>query len=282
MSMKVYKPGWRFDSRKRRWNLRRRRLLVLGVLLPLILLLLYLILPLWTTRVVLLGSDARASEASRADTIMITAVGRNSGMLSVPRDTLTKIPGHGKDKINSAFAYGGPDLMVETLDNFTNVRINKYAVIKFNGVEDVVNAMGGVKINVKRPIDLGIEGRVFHIHPGVQTLRGGQALAYVRYRGGPMADIGRIKRQHIMLDELKSQVFSLKNLPRLPAITRAVLNNVDTNMNLLELTRFAVQMKLFGGTEIKTYPGTPKYIGGIAYWVPDTKAGQKVIDESID
>jgi LCP family protein required for cell wall assembly len=280
--MKVYKAGWRFDLRKRRWKLRLWWLLILGILVPLILLLLYLVLPFWTTRAVLLGSDARADEPSRADTIMIAAVGRDSGMLSVPRDTLTKIPGHGKDKINAAFAYGGPDLMVDTLEKFTDLRINKYAVVEFNGVEDVVNAMGGVRINVKQPIDLGIEGRVFHIDPGVQMLRGGQALAYVRYRGGPKADIGRINRQQRMLDALKSQAFSLKKLPRLPAVTKAVLDNVDTNMNPLEAARFAVQMKLFGNSDIQTYPGTPQYIGGISYWVPDTKEGQKVIDRTIN
>lgn len=280
--MKVYRTGRRFDDRKRRWKLRFRRLLILGILLPLILLLLYLVLPFWTTRAVLLGSDARADEASRADTILIAAVGRDSGMLSVPRDTLAEIPGHGKDKINSAYAYGGTDLMVDTLEEFTDLRIGNYAVIEFDGVEDVVNAMGGVEIDVKQPIDLGIEGRVFHIDPGVQTLRGGQALAYVRYRGGPQADIGRIGRQQRMLNELKSQAFSLKKLPRLPAVTMAVLDNTDTNMNPLEAARFAVQMKLFGNSEIETYPGTPQYIEGISYWVPDTKEGQKVMDETIN
>lgn len=280
--MRVYRSGRRSGGGKHRRKFRFRRLLVFGVLLPILLLLVYLFMPFWQTRTVLLGSDARASEAARSDTILVASAGWGSGMVSVPRDTLADIPGVGKDKVNAAFASGGPDLMVETLEGFTDLPINNYAVLEFDGVEDVVNALGGIEIDVNQPIDLGIEGRTFHIDPGEQTLRGGQALAYVRYRGGPQADIGRINRQQIFLAELKSQAVSPTNLHRLPAVVVAGFRNVETNMGPLELFRFAFWYQISGTPQVETYPGTPQYIEGISYWVPDDKAGEKVVEDTLN
>ena len=270
----------RFKSRKIRWKYRFRRLAVFLVVLPVLLLFLYMFVP-WTQRVVLLGSDQRTTEASRSDTIMIAAEGDASGVLSVPRDSRVKIPGHGKDKINSAYAYGGPDLTVTTLEDFTGLHINNYIVIKFHAVEDIVNALGGVTIDVKEPIDLGIEGRVFKIKPGRQVLSGGQALAYVRWRGDPKADIGRIGRQQQFMATLRHEVLSPGNWTKLPAVIQAVLKNTDTNMNTLEVARFMMWMEISGKSEVKTYPGVGKYIDGVSYWIPDKKAGDKMIEETM-
>ncbi|HET9928262.1 MAG TPA: LCP family protein, partial [Rubrobacter sp.] len=115
VGMKVYRAGRRSPDDKRRGGVIRPLLLTLLVIIALVLV--YLILPFGGQRVVLLGSDARAGEASRSDTIVVTKAG--SGMLAVPRDTLVDIPGVGEDKINAAFASGGPELTVETLENLT-------------------------------------------------------------------------------------------------------------------------------------------------------------------
>ena len=98
-----------------------------------VLLLLYLFLPFGTGRAVLLGSDARAGEASRSDTIMVAGTG---GLLAVPRDTLVEVPGVGQDKINAAFAIGGPELAVKTLEGLTELPIGNYVVLNFGGVEE--------------------------------------------------------------------------------------------------------------------------------------------------
>src|SRR3712207_4668010 len=153
----------------------------------------YLFLPFGAQRVVLLGSDARAGEASRSDTIVVAKDGE--GMLAVPRDTLVEIPGVGEDKINAALATGGPELTVKTLEHLTGLPINNYVVVHFDGVEEIVNALGGVTLEVEQPIEVGIEGRRVFIPTGTQTLNGIEALAYVRFRGTPTADIGRIGRQ---------------------------------------------------------------------------------------
>jgi LCP family protein required for cell wall assembly len=277
--MKVYKRGRRTDRKGGRQG-RVLRAFFLILLVLFVLMLAYLFLPFGAQRVVLLGSDARAGEASRSDTIVVAKAGE--GMLAVPRDTLVEIPGHGEDKINAAFATGGPELTVKTLENLTGLPINNYVVVHFDGVEDIVNALGGVTLEVEQPIEVGIEGRRVFIPAGTQTLNGIEALAYVRFRDTPTADIGRVGRQQGFLRELAKEATSPAKLPRLPATARAVWRNIDTNMNPLEATRFAIRMRLLGATEAEIYPGTPQYIGGISYWVPDRKAGEQLIEETIE
>jgi LCP family protein required for cell wall assembly len=279
MTMRVYKAG-EVASRARR----RRR----GILHPLLLVMLalfvlglaYLLLPFGGQRAVLLGSDARAGEASRSDTIVVAKAG--GGMLAVPRDTLVEIPGLGEDKVNAAFAFGGPELTVKTLENLTGLPLSNYVVVHFDGVEDIVNALDGITLEIEQPIEVGIEGRRVYIPAGTHTLDGTEALAYVRYRGGPTADIGRIGRQQKFLQALAREATSPAKLPRLLATARAVWRNIETNMNPLEAARFALRMRLSGGVEAEIYPGTPQYIGGISYWVPDKEAGQQLVEQTIE
>ena len=254
--------------------------MLLILLLLFVLLLVYLFVPFGGQRAVLLGSDARAGEASRSDTIVVTKAG--GGMLAVPRDTLVDIPGVGEDKINAAFASGGPDLTVETLENLTGLRLGDYVVVHFGGVEEIVDALGGITLKVDKPIRVGIDGRRVYIPAGTQELDGLQALAYVRYRGGPTADIGRIGRQQKFLRELARESTSPAKLPRLPATARATWRNIDTNMNPLEAARFAIRTRLSGIEGAELYPGTPRYIDGISYWVPDKQAGDQVVSETIE
>jgi LCP family protein required for cell wall assembly len=276
--MEVYKAGRGPGSdKRRRGGLLRTVLLVL--LLLLIAVLAYLLLPFGGQRVALLGSDASADGVSRSDTIVVARAG--GGMVAVPRDTLVEIPGVGEDKVNVAFAAGGPELTVETLENLTGLPIDNYVVVHFDGVEDIVNAMGGITLEVEEPIEVGIGGRPVSIPAGTQTLDGFEALAYVRYRGTPTADIGRIGRQQRFLQELAREATSPAKLPRLPATALAVWRNIETNMNPLQAARFAIQMRLAGGVEAEVYPGTPQYIGGISYWVPDRQAGAQVVEQTI-
>ncbi|QIN84782.1 hypothetical protein GBA63_20630 [Rubrobacter tropicus] len=277
MGMKVFKAG-RPAGEKRRGGL--LKLAVLFLLLLFLLLLAYLFLPFGTQRAVLLGSDASAGGASRSDTIVLTKAG--GGMLAVPRDTLVDIPGVGEDKINAAFATGGPDLTVETVENLTGVPVDDYVVVNFGGVKDIVDAMGGITLEVNEPIEVGIEGRRVSIPAGTRELDGFEALAYVRYRGGPTADIGRIGRQQKFLQQLARESTSPANLPRLPATARATWRNIDTNMNPLQAARFGIRTRLSGIEEAELYPGAPQYIEGISYWVPDKQAGDEVVARTVE
>jgi LCP family protein required for cell wall assembly len=256
------------------------RLFSMVVLLTLLAGLAYLVLPVGSQRAVLLGSDARAEEPSRSDTIVVAEAG--GGLLAVPRDTLVEIPGVGQDKINAALAYGGPDLTVEALEDLTGVRIGNYVVLDFGGVEEIVDALGGVTLDVEEPIAYQLGGRYVSLPAGEQTLDGFEALAYVRYRGTPSADIGRIGNQQKFLDALVREAASPSKLTYLPRTARAVLNNTETNTNPLEAIRFALQTWLWSeGEPAELYPGSPQYIDGISYWVPDKDAGQQVVEATI-
>jgi LCP family protein required for cell wall assembly len=268
----------KFYGSERRGGLLRSVFLVLLALF--VLLLLYLFLPFGTGRAVILGSDARAGEASRSDTIMVAGTG---GLLAVPRDTLVEVPGVGQDKINAAFAIGGPGLAVETLEGFTELPIGKYVVLDFGGVEEIVNALGGITVNVEEPIETEQDGEFYSIPAGTQELTGDEALAYVRYRGGPTADIGRIGRQQRFLAALAGEVASPGNLPRMPGTARAIWRNVETNMGPFEAARFAIQLAVLGGaSNSELYPGAPQYINDVSYWVPDTVAGQRIVQQTIE
>ena len=270
-----------YKRRRKRGGLLRLLFIVLAVVF--VLCLLYVVSPVPTQRAVLLGSDARADEASRSDTIMVAAAGWSDGVLAVPRDTLVEVPGVGQDKINAAFAYGGADLTVETLEDFLGLGVGGYIVIDFGGVEEIVGSLGGITLNVEQPIETEIDGQYFSVPQGRQTLNAEQALAYVRYRGGPSADIGRVGRQLGFVSALAREMASPRNLPRLPETLLAIRDSIDTNLNPLQMARFAVQLGLLGGdvpTEI--YPGTPQYINDISYWVPDSAAGEKAVEETID
>lgn len=229
-------------------------------------------------------AEASQGTPSRADTILVAKAGK--GALSVPRDTLVKIPGHGEDKINAAYAYGGPELTVETLEDLTDLSISNYIVVDFSGVEDIVDALGGVELEVEEPISVGLDGRNVKIPAGWRNLDGLQALAYVRYRGGPTADIGRIAHQQKFLSAMIREATSPSKVLRWPATFGAIRDNTKTNMNPFEVSRFAVRTGVLtgllgGSAEVETYPGTPQYIGGIAYWVPERDSAAPLIEDTI-
>lgn len=254
---------------------------VLGVVFVLVLAaILVAYLSLGSQRTVLLGSDARGAEVSRADTIVVAKAG--GGLLAVPRDTLVEIPGVGEDKINAAFAYGGPELTVETLENLTGLSIGNYVVVYFDGVEEIVDALDGITLEVEEPVAYTLEGRYVEIPAGRQELDGFEALAYVRYRGDPTADIGRVGRQQGFILAVAREATSPTKLPRLPATARAIWKNIDTNMNPVEAALFAARMRFSPGAEAEIYPGEPQYIDGVSYWVPYRESGAEVVARTVE
>lgn len=274
MGTRVYK------RRRRRSGL--LRLVLVGLALLFVVCLLYLVSPVPTQRAVLLGSDARADEASRSDTILVAAAGWEDGVLAVPRDTRVEVPGVGLDKVNAAFAYGGADLAVETLEDFLGLGIGGYIVIDFSGVEEIVGSLGGITVSVEQPIETQINGRYLFIPQGRQSLGAEEALAYVRYRGGPSADIGRVGRQLEFVSALARETFAPRNLPQLPRTLLAIRRSVETNLNPLQMARLAVQFGFSGEVPREIYPGTPQYISGVSYWIPDPSAGEAAVEETID
>ena len=143
------------------------------------------------------GSDA----GQRTDSIILVHVPSGDGpraLISIPRDSFLPIPGHGENKVNASFALGGPELLVETLEQRTGLRIDGYAEIGFAGFAGVVDSLGGVEICVPFPMD---DPRAnINLAEGCQVLDGPNALGYVRARySDPRGDLGRAERQRQFL-----------------------------------------------------------------------------------
>ncbi|MFC7376331.1 LCP family protein [Brachybacterium sp. GCM10030267] len=169
------------------------------------------------TTYLIAGSDRRGGDAvgddgtegARTDTIMLLhkAPGGNSYLVSLPRDTLVDIPGHGGYKLNAAFAFGGASLLVETVEEFTGLTIDHYVEIGFDGVSGMVDAVGHVNLCIDQDVEDEKSG--LSMTEGCHDVGGEQALAFVRARYfDPTADIGRQQRQQQFVGALMDRATS--------------------------------------------------------------------------
>jgi LCP family protein required for cell wall assembly len=137
----------------------------------------------------------------RTDSIILVHVPASGGkpaLISLPRDSYVPIPGHGSNKINAAFAFGGPNLLVQTVEQVTDLHIDGYVEIGFAGFASVVDSVGGVNICV--PFRMNDKKAGINLKKGCQVLDGPNALGYVRARySDPRGDIGRAERQRQFL-----------------------------------------------------------------------------------
>ena len=144
------------------------------------------------------GTDASTGVdpgSSRSDVLMLARMNpdrTSAAVVSIPRDSWVDIPGHGSNKINAAYAIGGPPLLIETVENLTDIRIDHFAVIDFEGFRSMVDAVGGIDVGIDAPTSH--EGVTFRA--GINHLDGFEALAYVRQRDGLAGgDLDRAQRQ---------------------------------------------------------------------------------------
>lgn len=226
--------------------------------------------------ILVLGRDTRdiESDPGRADTIMVIHL--NPGekrvvVLSIPRDTLVDIPGYGKDKINAAYAYGGEELMIKTVSNFLDARINHYVTLDFDGFIKLVDEMGGVDIVVDRPLIDPKTGANFSA--GKHHLTGEQALAFTRSRSTELGDIGRIQRQQYVLSELINQKLNASYLSRIPYYFNILVENTRTDLDMLTIFSYSKTVLSFGRENITSaiIPSHPEWIdnGTKSVQIPD-------------
>ena len=209
--------------------------------------------PPWTgserLNVLLLGVDKRDDEdgsPENTDTMIVLSLdplNRTASMLSIPRDTLVTIPGHGQDKINAAYAYGGPELAERSVEQVLGIRLNSYALVDFTAFTRIVDAVGGVLVDVKRPIrdesyptaDYGI--RRLNIFAGPTLMHGEVALEYARSRHDSN-DFSRSRRQQQVLAAIRARLGQNGMLARVPTLMGDVGRLVQTNFdpgNILSL-----------------------------------------------
>ncbi len=222
--------------------------------------------------VLLVGADKREGEnVYRTDTIMIAFIdweNNNINLLSVPRDSYVQLPGYStKTKINEAYFYGGISLLKSTIEYTLGIAVEKYVEIDFNGFIELIDAIGGVEIDV--PVNMYKSSENIAIDAGLQTLDGVDALGFVRFRDLPMGDIDRIANQQMFIQEL-AQKFTdptiILKVPQLANIAWEYVNTDYTLSEILEVSNSLLQMDL---NTINTYslPGAGMWIGQGNYWM---------------
>lgn len=221
--------------------------------------------------VLLLGCDMRDGEKSgRSDTIMLAFINLEEGavnLLSIPRDTRVELAeGKGTTKINHAFAYGGQPLTRKTIESFLDVEVDRYVQVDFNGFAAIIDALGGVDYNVEQRMYKPEEN--IDLQPGQQKLNGKQALAYVRWRGTPTADIGRVERQQKFLNAVLDQVMSSGTIFKLPKLMNEINQSINTDFTINELLALVEIYKEFPSVSFASdkLPGQDARINGISYW----------------
>lgn len=192
--------------------------------------------------VLLLGVDTRKgheAETENTDTIIVLTVdplNHAAGMLSIPRDTLVSIPGHGQEKINAAFAFGGADLARTTVSQFLGVPIQSYALVDFTGFRRIIEAVDGVDVDAPLPVrdeyypteDFGVTR--LDLRAGPQLMDGETALRYSRSRHDSN-DFSRAERQQRVLSALKRRISERSTLLQLPTLVDELSGAVSTGLD---------------------------------------------------
>lgn len=227
--------------------------------------------------VMLLGCDVdyepdkpvvRKDTNGRSDAIMVAHfdfVNNTIKVLSIPRDTAVRIPGHGVQKINAAHAFGGPALTAQTIKECFSIPTDNYLTLNFVAFQKVVDAVGGVDLTVHKELNYDDNwGNLhIHLHPGFQHMNGYKAMGYVRIRHTD-DDLARAERQHEFLEALRSRVTNLANFRKLPDVLNAITDNMKhdmTDAQMLALANFARQRQK-GEIMLATMPSDegPSYV----------------------
>ncbi|WP_156943595.1 LCP family protein [Alkaliphilus transvaalensis] len=231
------------------------------------------------------AADKNASTRGRADSIMLVSMdssGNNPAIVSIPRDTRVEIPGRRSlDKINHAHAYGGADLLVETVENLFEIKIHHYVRINYQAVEELVDALGGVEVDV--PINMRYSDNADNLHinipKGVQTLDGKNAVHFLRFRKGyANQDLGRIQAQQNFVTALKDKVLSPSSITKIPQLIDIFYRNVNTNIPKSQMLSMGSKAAGLANEEIAkvTLSGRPQTIGGVSYMIYDEADVKKI------
>lgn len=246
------------------------------------------------TNWLIVGSDSRedlsdeqqgelstgAVAGKRTDTMMLLHIPDNDTkptLVSLLRDSYVEIPGNGQNKLNAAYAFGGPQLLAQTVEVNTGLRLDHYVEVGLGGFADVVDAVGGVDMCLKEPINDPLAG--INLKAGCQELNGAQALGYVRTRATPRADLDRVVHQREFIGALTDKISSpgtllnpFKLIPVLTNAPDAVTVDEGDHLHNLPSLAFAIGGASDGSTLSTTVPlgGSERTdVGSVILWDED-------------
>lgn len=234
--------------------------------------------------ILLMGVDQRAHDVGRSDTLIMMTLNPKDNkmqMVSIPRDSRVDIPGRGEHKINAAYAYGGTNLAMNTVKNFLDVPIDYYIRINMEGMADLVDAVGGIKVyNNISWHDEGYYKKGFDYHKGWLHLDGKQALGYVRMRHkDPRGDFGRNERQRDVIQAVIKKAANFSSFSRYNNILQAISDNVKTDIPFDEMKYIAMNYRDCRNN-VKNYEvkGNGTKINGVYFLLINEAERQKVHD----
>ncbi|MDT2603089.1 LCP family glycopolymer transferase [Enterococcus dongliensis] len=175
--------------------------------------------------------DLGRSDQGRSDSMMVVTINpkqKKSTIVSLDRDILAKIVGYGSnDKLNHAYAFGGVEMSMDTIETLLDIPLDHYVSINMRGLKDLIDAVGGIEVNNK--IDFTLDG--IHVKKGKQTLDGEKGLAYARMRyEDPEGDVGRQKRQREVVTKILRKAMSINGVGNYRKILKAVEKNMKTDL----------------------------------------------------
>ena len=217
--------------------------------------------------------DLGRTDTGRSDAIMVATVSpedKKTQIVSIPRDTYMEIVGYGtSDKINHAYAFGGPAMAMDSLEKYLDIPIDHYASINMQGIKDLVDAVGGVTVN--NDLEFTNEGHTFGM--GQITITGEEALAFVRMRyDDPRGDYGRQERQRLVVEGIAKKLISLSGVTQYQSVLDAISTNMRTDMDFSMMQKIALEYRsAFGTIKMDQMQGDGFMQDGVSY--------QRVSDE---
>ena len=228
--------------------------------------------------ILLLGvdtGDLGRTDTGRTDAIMVATVSpedNKTQVISIPRDTYMEIVGYGTfDKVNHAYAFGGPAMSMDSLEKYLDIPIDHYAAINLRGIQDLVDAVGGVTVN--NDLAFTSDGKSFDI--GQIELNGEEALAFVRMRyDDPNGDYGRQERQRLVIQGIMQKLISIDSMTKYQSILDALSDNMKTDMDFSTMQTIALDYRdAFSTIQMDQLQGEGFMQDGVSY--------QRVFDEEL-
>ena len=226
---------------------------------------------------------------ARTDSIYLISIAphaKNVNVISIPRDSKVYIHSHSTpDKINHAFAFGGIETTVKTVEQTLGVRINHYLVVSNQALVEFIDMIGGIDVYVEKDMYYNDNTAKLHINlsKGLRHLDGKDAEGYMRYRKDALGDIGRIRRQQWFFNALAEKMKEPSVIVKIPEIIKSVPKYIQTDLSFYELAQYAALVKSLDSSQIQvaTLPGEPSQRGIISYWILDPKGVQNMVDRLI-
>ncbi len=235
----------------------------------------------------LIGSDERTEgEMSRSDVnivVRVDPVDNKVSMISIPRDTKIDIEGHGTQKFNAAYAFGQVPGVVEATENLLDVEISHYAEVNFSELKELVNAVGGVTVEVDERIDNKKcddgDGNHYVIEEGTQRLNGGEALTFARNRDYPQGDFVRTSNQRKLIEAIVDEVLATP-ITKIPTVVQAAAGCVTTDIGVIDLIGLAQQFADSDGITMYNamLPSYTQTINGISFVINDEEKTAELME----